>query len=204
MSNVKNKNLTKNNSYKPNSVSNNLNELKLKNIKLENELLLYKKENEKISKMRDYMFELLEQTQQKLADEEIRHKKDSFELKEEIKKILQENTKLKVQIKPLKLKAKRCDELEYNLNNTREKIKFDSYKLIEEAQCAMKDSIDVIETMISTANNFNKDIKKAKEDIKIGKHTLQDIILILEKNSNCSLNQLNKIKKDFYKNFKLE
>lgn len=204
MNNIKNKNLTKNNSYKPSGVSNNLSELKLKNLKLENELLLYKKENEKISKMRDYMFELLEQTQQKLANEEIKHKRDLIVLKEEIKKVLQEKTKLETQIKPLKLKAKRCSELEYNLKNVKEITKFKAYNLIEEAQCTARDSIDIVENTISYIKNFKKDITKAKKDIKIGKHTLQDIILILEKDSSVSLNNLNKIKKTFESNFKVK
>lgn len=204
MNNIKNKNLTKNDSYKPSGASNNLNELKLKNLKLENELLLYKKENEKISKMRDYMFELLEQTQQKLADEEIKHKRDLFELKEELKKVLKEKTKLETQIKPLKLKAKRCSELEYNLKNSSENAKFKAYNLMEEAQCAAKDSMDIVDEIIRDIKNFKKDITKAKKDIKIGKHTLQDIILILEKDSNLSLKQLNKIKETFKNNFKVD
>ena len=203
MNNIKNKNSSKI-SFKNNEENNNLSEIKFESIQLKKEILLYKKENEKISKMRDYMFELLEETQKKLADEEIKHKKDLFVLKEEIKKTLQENTKLKSKIKNLKLKGKRCDELEYNLNSIKEKIKFDYYNLIEESECAAKDAMDVILDMINCTCNFTKNIKQAKKDIKIGKHTLQDIIIILEKDSKQCLDQLNKIKENFNSKYRID
>ncbi len=169
-------------------------------VNIQKKLNISESEKNKACKMRDHMFEAFEHSQEKLISETILRDNTISSLKNELKTLLAKNSKLNSTVCHLQLKSDRCDELEYNLSNAQKKINMQLTEFDENIKSNVMDAMYVIEEIDSYVNKFKKDINKTRNDIKIGTRTIEDIIIILEKEVDLCNDKLNKIRDTFLKN----
>ncbi len=184
---------------KNNKIQENLNKLSDKHNKVCKELSESNLELEKVCKMRDHMFEAFESSQEKLAVATIAHEQTTSTLKNDMKALLCENSNLKKTIQTLNLKSERCRELEFQITDIQKHMESQYHQLIENSKSDAMDALYVIDDVEACIAKFRKDIEKTHDDIKIGSKTIQDIVIILEKDSEACLNKLLKIKEKFLK-----
>lgn len=161
---------------------------------------LLKQEREKAKKassIRDHIFEDLQEMEVLLEKKNEECSKLEDEIKAQKEKEKGKLDELKKEIRKLKLKGERYDDIERDLRRTHQKAQMDAGKLLDDAKEEAMESIFVIEKINKAIKDFKRDIRANEKDI--NDKTTNNITEILCRQAEECLSKLENIKIRFLK-----
>lgn len=165
--------------------------------KLENEIKVERQKSQKISSMRDHIFEDLQEKEAQLNIKISELEELSNQLDSQIEKNKAQEEKHQKQIQVLELKGERYDAIEADLSQIHSKAQFDASKMIDEAKEQAMESIFVIDKIHKTVEEYSSFMKEHNK--KIEDKTTTDLNEIAIKQLEECEDKLLKIKLTFFK-----
>ena len=147
---------------------------------------------------RNALYKSVQDAQMKVAEVIAQRDNDIEVYQKELEQRLEEKRNLQEQIDTYEIKAKRYDELQESLIKIKMDAEIRAHSVVDEAQEKAMDTVMLIDNIEKEIELFREDLVFLRRDIKIGTLTLDDrldnVYLRLCKN----MDNLKKIKEEFY------